>query len=42
MKPLVSRIGRLVACSARISVDRQTDTHTHTHTHTHTQTNQLL
>ena len=34
LKPLVSFIGRLVACSARISVD----THTHTHTHTHRQT----
>ena len=30
LKPLVSLIGHLIACSARISVD----THTHTHTHT--------
>ena len=29
LKPLISGIGRLVACGARISVD----THTHTHTH---------
>ena len=28
LKPLVSLIGRLVACSARISVDTQTQTHT--------------
>ena len=32
LKPLVSLIGHLVACSARISVD------THTHTHTRRQT----
>ena len=35
LKPLVSPIGCLVACSGRISVD----THTHTHTHKDRQTN---
>ena len=35
LKPFISLIGHLVACSARISVD------THTHTHTHTHMNQL-
>ena len=30
LKPLISLIGRLVACSARISVDTQTDRHTDT------------
>ena len=35
LKPLVSLLGRLVACSARISVD----THTHTHAATNRQTN---
>ena len=30
LKPLVSLIGRLVACGARIAADGQTDTHTHT------------
>ena len=33
LNPLVPLFGHLVACSARISADRQTDTHTHTHTH---------
>ena len=30
LKPLVSLIGRLVACSARIAGDKRTDRHTHT------------
>ena len=34
MKPFVSCVGRLIACSARISIDRhkQTDRETDTHT----------